>query len=194
MAVSGRIGTGLVIGACLLGSGCSSGSGPHAGAAGAAATAAPAANAAAERVSIAEIGRQPSRYVGRRVTIEGPVATVESESAFSLGEQGGGSGRGLLVVVPDRSDVLPAQGRLTVSGSVRLFDRHALQSQYGWMASTPEIEARYGGHPVVVAESVRTADGRELAGRRRLPASSGELGPSGLRQGAPGTDHDRQQR
>ena len=145
----------------------------------------------AERVNVGDLGKEPSRFVGRRVTVEGPVANVLSESALAIGEQGAGPGRGLLVLVPNRAQVLPQHGRVTVSGPVRLYDRSQLRAQYGFMASTPELDARYAGQPVVIAESLRAADGHEVAGAAsgQLPAGSGE---AGLRGGPPGTDHDRQ--
>ena len=41
---------------------------------------APSPGGEAERVNVGDLGKEPSRYVGRRVTVEGPVANVLSES------------------------------------------------------------------------------------------------------------------
>jgi hypothetical protein len=121
-------------------------------------------SAGAERVAAGDLLQEPSRYVGRLVSVEAPVTNALSEAAIALGEEGRGQGHGVLVVVPHRTGELPTRGRVTVTGEVMLYDEERLQSGHGWMAATPEIEARYKGQPVIVAQSIRTADGREIVG------------------------------
>jgi hypothetical protein len=154
--------------------------------------------AGAERVAADELYKEPSRYIGKRVTVEAPLTTNLSETAFAIGEEGTGEGRSLLVVVPNPSATLPQRGRVTVSGPVQAFDRQQLRDKYRWLASTPEIEARYNGRPVIVAESILTEDGRELAtpwDADQLPAGSGDptIGAAAGGPGErPGSIHDRQ--
>ncbi len=142
----------------------------------------------ARRVNVGElVSKEPAHYVGQKVTVEGPVANVLSESALAIGTEGAGGGRGLLVLVPNRAQELPQRGRVTVTGTVIRYDRDQLRREYGAVAITPEIDARYGGQVAVVADSLRGPDGREVAAAARnapLPAGTGEY---------PGTDHDRQQ-
>ncbi len=155
-------------------------------ASGTAATGEPA-PAAARRVNVGDLAtKEPDRYIGQKVTVEGPVANVLSESALAIGEQGGGEGQGLLVLVPNRAQPLPQRGLVTATGTVVRYDRDQLRRQYGALAITPEIDARYAEHAVLVADSLRAPDGREIAAsaaERQLPAGTGEY---------PGTDHDRQ--
>ncbi len=170
----------------MMAVGCSRNAADRTSASGAARVAA--SPAGARQVSVADLAtREPDHYLGQKVTVEGPVANVLSESALAIGEQGAGQGRGLLVLVPDRAQPLPQRGRVTVTGTVVRYDRDQLRRQYGSLATTPEIDARYAEHAVIVADSLRGPDGREVAAsaaERQLPAGSGEY---------PGTDHDRQQ-
>ncbi len=165
------------------------------GSADAGAAATQAERAGAHRVGVGELAtKEPAHYLGQRVTVEGPVANVLSESALAIGEEGVGQGQGLLVLVPDRSEALPQRGRVVVTGTVVRYDRDQLRRQYGAMATTPEIDARYAGQGAIGADSLRGPDGREVAGGRgrdgALPAGSGE--PASLGR-YPGTDPDRQQ-
>ena len=57
----------------------------------------------------------------------------------------------------------PAPGaRVTVSGTVRPFSREELGPIDHLPADAEALLARYAGRPVVVADSIRTSDGREL--------------------------------
>ncbi len=98
----------------------------------------------------------------------------------------------LLVLSP--SGVASDRHDLTVSGIVRTFTSAAdLRADAPWLGasgSTADLD-QFRSKPVIVADSIRTADGRELiSGSGALPASSGELGSgngAGSKNGAGGS-------
>jgi hypothetical protein len=107
------------------------------------------------------IAGSPERYVGRRVLLTADVSRVESEGLFAL-EPGVAAPDAVLVLNP-RPSSPPAPGaRVTVSGTVRPFSREELGPLDHLPADAEALLARYAGRPVVVADSIRTSDGREL--------------------------------
>jgi hypothetical protein len=118
-------------------------------------------------VSADRIAAIPDSFVGRRVQLMADVARVESEGLVVL--QGGLASTGDVLVLNPRSSSPPAVGaRVTVSGTVVLYSSEAL-GRIGPLPPNAEVlEERYAGRPVVVADSIRMGDGREL-----VAASSG---------------------
>jgi hypothetical protein len=107
------------------------------------------------------IAGSPERYVGRRVSLTADVSRVESDGLFTL--EPGVAAPGAVLVLNPRPSSPPAPGaRVTVSGTVRPFSREELGSIDQPLADAEALFARYAGRPVVVADSIRTSDGREL--------------------------------
>jgi hypothetical protein len=107
------------------------------------------------------IAGSPERYVGRRVLLTADVSRVESEGLFAL--EPGVAALGAVLVLNPRPSSPPAPGaRVTVSGTVRPFSREELGPIDHLLADAEALLARYAGRPVVVADSIRTSDGREL--------------------------------
>ena len=107
------------------------------------------------------IAGSPERYVGRRVLLTADVSRVESEGLFAL--EPGVAAPGAVLVLNPRPSSPPAPGaRVTVSGTVRPFSREELGPIDDLPADAEALLARYAGRPVVVADSIRTSDGREL--------------------------------
>ena len=107
------------------------------------------------------IAGSPEGYVGRRVLLTADVSRVESEGLFAL--EPGVAAPGAVLVLNPRPSSPPAPGaRVTVSGTVRPFSREELGPIDHLPADAETLLARYAGQPVVVADSIRTSDGREL--------------------------------
>jgi len=135
------------------------------------------------------IGANPSAWIGQHVTVRGSVLRRVGQTAFAIVDPGQAVDRTLdgsptddagwakrdartvLVLCP----TLPAKGAaVTVSGTVRTFTNETdLQAEAGWLRSAAGLDA-YRNRPVIVADSVRTAEGRELVPAGTLPAGSGE--------------------
>ena len=114
------------------------------------------------------IAGSPERYVGRRVLLTADVSRVESESLFAL--EPGVAAPGAVLVLNPRPSSPPAPGaRVTVSGTVRPFSREEFGPIDQLPAEAETLFARYAGRPVVVADSIRTSDGRELVVASSLP-------------------------
>jgi hypothetical protein len=107
------------------------------------------------------IAGSPERYVGRRVLLTADVSRVENEGLFAL--EPGVAAPGAVLVLNPRPSSPPAPGaRVTVSGTVRPFSREELGPIDQLPADAEALLTRYAGRPVVVADSIRTSDGREL--------------------------------
>jgi hypothetical protein len=112
-------------------------------------------------VSADRIAASPDRYVGRRVLLTADVSAVESEDLFTL-EPAVAAPEVVLVLNP-RPLSSPAMGAgVTVSGTVRRFSREELGPLGQRPAEAEALLARYSERPVVVADSIRTSDGRQL--------------------------------
>ena len=86
---------------------------------------------------------------------------MESEGLFAL--EPGVAAPGPVLVLNPRPSSPPAPGaRVTVSGTVRPFSREDSARSTTCRRTRRRCLARYAGRPVVVADSIRTSDGREL--------------------------------
>lgn len=107
------------------------------------------------------LAARPESYFDQRVMLTADVARVESEGLFAL-DPGAGAPGAVLVLNPRPAAPPRAGARVSVSGTVRPFSREEL----GGIDRLPEdmeaLGSRYAGRPVVVADSIRTSDGREL--------------------------------
>ena len=116
-----------------------------------------------DTITAGEVAANPTKYVGQRVSVRGDVADIVSTSAFTLDEDRLTADQNLLVLsqsgvpAPEQKDE-----KVTVSGRVRLFDATEIKRDNDWFQATPEIETKYRKRPVIIADSIRTADGREL--------------------------------
>jgi hypothetical protein len=149
-------------------------------------------------VTVAGITADPSKHEGRHVTVRTNVAALVGRHGFTVVDTpklhapgGVGSGPGEVVTSPAHaphspsSDGLlvlaPAQPvelrDLLVSGTVRRFEKpEQLQRGAPWLRSASRAEiAQYQDRPVILVDSIRTADGRELMSPgTTLPAAPGD--------------------
>lgn len=117
-------------------------------------------------VSADRIAADPKAYYGRRVEIRrAEVEDVISSRVFTLDEDVFGGGPDVAVIVPRlaRRNVTVMKGsKVTVVGTVRRYVRTDMERDFDWLGDEPDLFVRIHERPVVVAESVRGPNGREL--------------------------------
>jgi hypothetical protein len=124
--------------------------------------------AAATKVKAGELAANPSRYLGKSVTVTSQVATVYGSRMFTLDEDRIGARPDVLVLVPDHASV-DYGNNVTVSGVVREFVWTDLRRDYEWFDLRPQFEVVLRSRPVIVATSVKSGDATELVGRAQQP-------------------------
>jgi hypothetical protein len=124
-----------------------------------------------ETPSAGDITAHPDRYAGQQVTLKSSVDKVMPNGFFTLKD------KDLLVLSPSGE---PMENQdVTVHGTVQTYSAPDFKKRYSWFHSTSNLDRQYKDRPVVVADSILTADGREVVtergGANNLPASSGEV-------------------
>jgi hypothetical protein len=117
------------------------------------------------KVTAGNLADDPARYYGQRVSISAPVESVYSRTIFTLDEDKVWStGRDLLVLNPRPADAVTGDAAVTVTGIVHIFSRAEIERLHdGWDWDVrPELIMEFGSRPVLVAESIRDATGKQL--------------------------------
>lgn len=111
-----------------------------------------------------ELAKNPSKYYGRKVMIQpADVNRVISQHAFLLDEDALFAGPDILVIVPSPSGAVAKDAEVRITGTVRPYVEAEIERDFNWF-SADSIEIELKDRPVVIAESVQSADGREFAG------------------------------
>src|SRR5512135_340952 len=124
-----------------------------------------------ETPSAGDITGHPDRYSGRQVTLKSSVKKTMPNGFFTLKDND------LLVLSPSGEPMEDQE--ITVHGTVQTYSAPEFKKHYAWFRSNANTDREYKDRPVVVADSILTADGREVVTERgaanNLPASSGEV-------------------
>jgi hypothetical protein len=118
-------------------------------------------------ISATKLVRDPKDYYGRTISVRSDVEKVLSANAFTLDEDAVFKGPDVLVLVPRGvASGLRENEKVTVTGTVRRWvvaelDRDLDFFDDGKIVNT-ETKVDWDTRPVIVATSVRTADGRDL--------------------------------
>ncbi|MGE5242875.1 MAG: hypothetical protein ACM3SQ_01425 [Betaproteobacteria bacterium] len=116
------------------------------------------------------VASHPDAYYGAPVSITAAVNQTLSSTAFSLTEPTVKTpGQDVLVIAPRLNSPLTPNGYVTVLGQLVKFDQAKIASEMKdyKIDLAPEVAAKYAGRPVVLAKSVITPTGVDLA--MRLP-------------------------
>jgi hypothetical protein len=118
-----------------------------------------------------DIAGNPARYAGQQVTIKSDVKKLMPNGFFTLDDND------LLVLSPSGQPIEDQE--VTIHGTVQTYSAPELKSRYAWFKSDSSIDREYKDRAVIVADSILTADGREIVGGAgsALPAGSGEARP-----------------
>lgn len=131
-------------------------------------------------VSAVDIAQHPAQYFGKRVTFTTRVHQAVDPHFFTVrpltqgprapdnkdtqGEQF--DKQPVLVLIESPARTAPADGEVTISGTVRPFVTTDVQRQYTWFQNgwleDASVDARSTTQPLIIADSVTTADGMQL--------------------------------
>lgn len=145
-------------------------------------------------VKAANLSRQPGNFLGQQVTVSAFVEQTLGRYAFTLDQKNAATVPDVLVLVPEAVRA-PKEGQeVTVTGSVRIFTEKKFARAYPWFANDvarPDIIARVQNRPVIIATSVRTQNGEELAQpkRKAKPGGRGQGGPIPMASPVPSSTH-----
>jgi hypothetical protein len=114
-----------------------------------------------------DIENNPAKYAGQHVALKADVKELMPNGFFVLDDHD------MLVLSP--SGQPGEKEKVTVSGTVQTYSAPEFKRKYAWFKSNPQIDTKYKDRAVIIADSIMTADGRELLNTSALPASSGEL-------------------
>lgn len=122
-----------------------------------------------------DITGNPAKYDGQHVTLKADVKTIMPNGFFVLDDHD------MLVLSPTGQP--GEKEKVTVSGTVQTYSAPEFKKKYGWFKSSPEVDAKYKDRAVLVADSIMTADGRQIvtSAGSALPAGSGELSSKPVR-------------
>jgi hypothetical protein len=112
-----------------------------------------------------EIVRDPNNFYGQKVQVRAEVEEVYGPNLFALDEDAWFAGPDLLVVIPQGDGVSGSAIEdkiVTVSGTVQRFVEADFRRTYGWFRPTDQFIATFTDRPILIASSLKTADGREL--------------------------------
>ena len=120
-------------------------------------------------ISAGKLARDAKSYYGKTVTVKAEVENVYDSRSFTLDEDSMFAGPDVLVLVPAGMTATLAHDQVvTVTGRVRPYVTAELERDFDWfkngriVTSKPDVD--FETRPVLVADSLWLADGRNLLG------------------------------
>jgi len=118
-------------------------------------------------ISAGKLAKDAKNYYGRTVTVKAEVEDVLDTHTFTLDEDAILTGADVLVLVPaGYTGTLAHDQVVTVTGKVRPYVGTELEHDYHWFQGgkivSRDSKVDFKTRPVIIADSVRTADGLEL--------------------------------
>jgi len=118
-------------------------------------------------ISAGKLAKEAKDYYGRTVTVKAEVEDVIDSRTFTLDEDSVLAGADVLVLVPaGYTGTLAHDDMVTVTGKVRPYVGTELEHDYHWFKGgkivSRDNKVDFKTRPVLVADSIRAADGREL--------------------------------
>ena len=118
-------------------------------------------------ISAGKLAKNAKDYYGKTVTVKAEVEDVIDTRSFTLDEDAILAGADVLVLVPaGYTGTLVHDQVVMVTGKVRPYVTTELERDYHWFKDgaivSRDTKVDFKTRPVLIADSVRTADGREL--------------------------------
>jgi hypothetical protein len=120
---------------------------------------------AAMTVKAGDIAGDPAKYYGKKVKVRAEVEDVLGRQMFLLDEDKLFAWPDVLVVAPPLTAWAPEDEIVTVVGTVRAFVDVDLRRDYDWDwwgDLDTDVVATFNNRPVIMADSIMTANGAEL--------------------------------
>lgn len=145
------------------------------------------------QIAAGTIAKQPDQFYGRQVNVKAEVEEVYSGNIFTLDEDSLAAATDVLVLAP-RITTVNDDSTVIVHGTVRPMVVSEIQKQYSWFdpkSLGPDVVAKLKDRPVIIADSIRTAEGRDLLTPGGTTAGDAPVGGLGVPpQQNRGTDTD----
>lgn len=122
----------------------------------------------ATTVTAGEIANNPKNYIGKKVSVRAEVEDVLGRQMFLLDEDKLFAWPDVLVITPQLGTAITEDSVVTVTGTVQMFVETQFRRDYDWnwwSDMDPDINVTFRDRPVIVADSVKAADGTELVRR-----------------------------
>ena len=118
-------------------------------------------------ISASALAKDGKKYYGHTVTVSGEVENVLDPHSVTLDEDALLAGHDVLVLLPEgKAFDLKKDDKVTITGTVRQYVAAELDRDFDFFEEGKlvkvENKTEFESRPVLVATSVRTADGREL--------------------------------
>jgi len=119
-------------------------------------------------MSAGKLAKDGKKFYGQRVTVRAEVEDVLDKHSFTLDEDAILAGPDVVVLIPSGFDAstLARDQVVVITGKVRPFVTAELEKDYDWFKNgkivTTSDKIDYKTRPVLVAETITTADGRTL--------------------------------
>jgi len=123
-------------------------------------------------MSAGKLAKDGKKYYGQNVTVRAEVEDVLDSHSFTLDEDAVLAGPDVVVLVPSGFDAtsLAHDQIVVITGKVRPFVTAELEKDFDWFRNgkivTMSDKIDYKTRPVLVAETITTADGRTLISER----------------------------
>jgi hypothetical protein len=118
-------------------------------------------------ISASALAKDGKKYYGHTVTVTGEVEDVLDPHSLTLDEDALLAGHDVLVLLPEgKAFDLKKDDKITITGTVRQYVAAELDRDFDFFEEGKIVKVErktdFESRPVLVATSVRTADGREL--------------------------------
>jgi hypothetical protein len=108
------------------------------------------------RIQLDELEDNPQKYEGKTVSVDGEVEEVLGPRLFTIDERRWVDLEGeiLVLVKAPLAAFVREDDRITVTGTVKTFDRSQVEKEWGWRKLEADDELEFSRKPVLVAERI----------------------------------------
>ena len=109
-----------------------------------------------EKVKIDDVENHPERYVGKVITVDGEVDKVLGPNLFELDQPREGAQEGDVYVMVPRNllALVRSKDKVTVTGTVMLFDRTKLGREAAWLNLDDDVKPELSKRPLMIATRI----------------------------------------
>jgi hypothetical protein len=129
----------------------------------------------AMKVTMDQLDDNPRQYLGMQIVVEAEVQEVLGPRLLTIDEYEwfDFDGDTLVFIHAPFAALVGEDARVTVTGTLQPFVRADIEREWGWFDTNPEIEVEFKDRPVLIATSIKSDQGVELAVRLAPAAQSG---------------------